>query len=455
MASRRQRRGIPLSNPPVHSEDRDLPAHDRATAGAGREAGRSVHLGIFGRSPPFTARQWKVFGIAVSAHFFDVYDEALLSLALRQIQRGLSIASADLGFVLAFIRMGYLGALLITPFADIFGRRRMLLYTIIGYTLFTLASAVAPDTRAFIIAQVFARAFAGAEVVVAVVIVAEEVAAGVRGWAIGLLGAIAGMGYGLASLVFGMINVMPYGWRGLYALAVVPLALIIPIRRLLPESRRFEARNFVAPRGRDMLAPLEALFRAYPGRLAIIVAVAFLGALGSTVANVFFPKFLQEFHHWAPSGVSILYVIGGAVGILGEIVVGWLSDRFGRRRVGSLVLFMVPLLTLWMYTGPDVAIVPAWVVWLFCYSASLVIVRAYGAELFPTSHRSTAASILLVAGTLGAAAGFALEGLLYGITGSHWIDIRFLAVVGFAAPVIVLFFFPETAGHELETIAPE
>lgn len=275
-----------------------------------------------------------MFGIAVSAHFFDVYDEALLSLALRQIQRGLAIAGADLGFVLSVIRMGYLGALLITPFADVFGRRRMLLYTIVGYTLFTLLSAVAPDTATFVAAQVLARACAGAEVVVAVVIVAEEVTAGVRGWAIGLLGALAGMGYGLASLVFGLIDVVPYGWRGLYALAVVPLVLIIPIRRLLPESRRFEAHDLAAAQRHHALAPLKALLRAYPDRLAIIVSAAFLGALGSTVANVFFPKFLQEFHHWTPARVSILYVVGGSVGILGEIVIGRVSDRFGRHRAG-------------------------------------------------------------------------------------------------------------------------
>lgn len=63
--------------------------------------------------------------------------------------------------------------------------------------------------------------------------------------------------------------------------------------------------------------------------------------------------------------------------------------------------------------------------------------------------------MLLVAGTLGGAAGFALEGLLYRMTGSHWVDIRILAVAGFAAPLIVFLFFPETAGQELEAISPE
>ncbi|HVA80519.1 MAG TPA: hypothetical protein VNF29_06310, partial [Candidatus Binataceae bacterium] len=53
---------------------------------------KSIHLGMFGKTPPFTGRQWRVFLIACTAGFFDNYDRALLSLALEQIQKGLKIA---------------------------------------------------------------------------------------------------------------------------------------------------------------------------------------------------------------------------------------------------------------------------------------------------------------------------------------------------------------------------
>ncbi len=65
----------------------------------------SVHFGLFGRSPELSARQWRVFGIAATAGFFDNYDRALLSLALKQIQRGLRIAENSLGTVLSVIRL--------------------------------------------------------------------------------------------------------------------------------------------------------------------------------------------------------------------------------------------------------------------------------------------------------------------------------------------------------------
>ncbi|MGA3230365.1 MAG: hypothetical protein ABSD51_10490, partial [Candidatus Binatus sp.] len=108
------------------------------TGHVAEEAGRrSVNLGLLGRTPPFTKRQRRVFWIASTAGFFDQYDRALLSLALKQIQAGLKIAEAHLGAVLSVIRLGYLLALLMTPFADVFGRRRLLLYTVFGYTIFT------------------------------------------------------------------------------------------------------------------------------------------------------------------------------------------------------------------------------------------------------------------------------------------------------------------------------
>jgi len=201
---------------------------------------KSVHLGFLGRTPPFTKRQRRVFWIASTAGFFDQYDRALLSLALKQIQTGLKIAESQLGAVLSIIRLGYLLSLLMTPFADVFGRRRLLLYTVFGYTIFTGLIAIAPDARTFVAFEIIARAFAGAEAAIAMVIVAEEVDAAHRGWAIGLLSAVSNVGYGLAAVVFAFVNVIPYGWRGLYAIALVPLVLIIPLRRVLPESARFE-----------------------------------------------------------------------------------------------------------------------------------------------------------------------------------------------------------------------
>ena len=219
------------------------------------------------RTPPFTKRQRRVFLIAATAGFFDQYDRALLTLALKQIQKGLQITEAALGNLLTLIRLGYIGSLFVTPLADVFGRRRLLLYTVVAYTIFTGLAAISPTAHFFVACEMLARVFAGAEGTIALVILSEEVDAGVRGWAIGLLSALASVGFGIAALAFAGIRVMPYGWRGLYALALIPLILIIPLRQALPESARFEREQLEGIGPRNVLAPVKALFSAYPGRL--------------------------------------------------------------------------------------------------------------------------------------------------------------------------------------------
>jgi MFS family permease len=415
---------------------------------------KSVHLGILGRTPPFTKRQRRVFWIASTAGFFDQYDRALLSLALKQIQAGLKIAESHLGTVLSVIRLGYLLSLLMTPFADVFGRRRLLLYTIFGYTIFTGLIAIAPNARTFVVFEIVARAFAGAEAAIAMVIVAEEVDAAHRGWAIGLLSAVSNVGYGLAAIVFAFINMIPYGWRGLYAIALLPLVLIIPLRRALPESARFEKEKLEGLRPVKIWEPLAQLYSAYPRRLVMMLSIAFLGSMGGNAAGFLFPKFLQEAHHWSPGNVSSLFLFGGALGIMGSIFAGRLSDRYGRRVMGAAFLFMAPLLTIWMYTAPGWSIVPAWILETFFDIAAGTILTAYSAELFPTSYRSTAGSALAVAGTTGGALGLFFEGVLFNLTGSHARAVCYLTVFWIVSPAIV-WFFPETSGRELEDISPE
>jgi putative MFS transporter len=406
------------------------------------------------RFPPFSPRQWRVFGISTTAGFFDNYDTALLSLALRQIQRGLAIADARLGATLSLIRLGYLGSLVLSPLADIFGRRRLLLYTIVGYTIFTGLSAVAPHTSSFVAAQCVARAFSGAEATVSLVILAEEVDAAVRGWALGMQGALSISGYGLAAIVFGMIRIIPFGWRGLYALALIPLALIIPLRRILPESHRFERIHRTQTLRPMVLASLGGLLSNYSTRLLSILAVVFVGSLAGGAVGFFVPKFLQEVHGWSPARVSSLYVFGGALGIIGSIVAGRISDRFGRRIIGPLFIATEGVLAYQLYTIRTGAVVLLWIGWLFCDQAGMTVTSAYSAELFPTAFRSAAAGALYVARYAGGALGLLGEGMLYGLMGSHWAAIRILTLCWLLTAALMYLLFPETARRELEEIAP-
>lgn len=186
-------------------------------------------------------RQRRTFAAICAAGFFNNYDGALLSLAIEQIQRGLAISNRALGRIASVITLGSLLAPIITSQADRRGRRKLLIATIAMFSILSGLTAFAWSATSFVILKFFTITFSSAEGAIALVILVEEMNADVRGLTVGLLGAISAGGFALAAIGFAVIEVVPFGWRGLFALAFIPLLLVIPLWKLLPESNRYES----------------------------------------------------------------------------------------------------------------------------------------------------------------------------------------------------------------------
>jgi len=415
---------------------------------------------FLGRAPELSARQWQVLGLVSIATLFDQYDRAIFSMALPQIQRGLAIGESELGLLGSIVRLGALPAFAIVLAADRLGRRRLLLFTILSYTLLTGLTACAPDARSFVALQFLTRAFTTAELLLAIVVIAEEFPEDKRGWGIGALFAIQACGVGLAAALLPLAELTPLGWRALYLVGLGPLLLLAWARRTLPETRRFEHHREQVISGGDefaarTLSPLASLVRAYPGRFAAVCAVVFCGALGGSAADFYGPKYLQDGHGWAPHDVTLLYVAGGALAIAGAVVCGSWSDRLGRRRAAIILGVAVVGLAIAFYNVSGHWLAPAWIALIFVTMGNEAVVSVFGAEIFPTSYRSTAAGARMVMATLAAGIGLALESVLYGQLGSHWTAISGLLLVSLASPLLIALFYPETAGRTLEEISPE
>jgi putative MFS transporter len=411
---------------------------------------------FIGTPPPLTRRQWRVLGLVSLATLFDQYDRALFALALPKIQASLAIAEADVGYLASIVRLGSLPAFLATIAADRFGRRRVLLVTILGYTLCTGLTAFAPDTQTFIALQFLTRIFGTAEILLAVVVIAEELDASVRGWGVGALFAIQACGVGVAAVLFPIVEWLGLGWRALYAVGLGPLVVLTYWRRTLPETERFEqARRAAGAHAGTLFAPLVELVRAYPGRFLAVAAVAFIFSAGGAAADFLSPKYLLDAHGWTPGQVAALFVCGGGLGIFGAAFAGRLSDRTGRKRVAIVFGVAVLSLAIAFFNLSGVWLAPIWVAMIFALIGHDVLQNSFAAELFPTSYRSTASGARAVAGTIGGAVGLAVESPLYDLFGSHWTAVSVLIIFAFVAPVIVALAFPETAGRSLEEIAPE
>jgi len=413
---------------------------------------------FLGRAPSLTRHQWSLLGLVSVVSLFEQYDLYLFSLNLKHIQADLAIAEADLGWLGSLVRSGALLALPITLAADRTGRRRLLLVTVVAYTLLTGATAFAPNAWSFVALQLLARAFAVAETLIAVVVIAEEFAPEHRGWGIGALGAIQACGAGLAAVAFGFVDVLPGGWRALYLVGLGPLLLVAWLRRELPETARFEAlaaERSEALRSAPALEPMLKLLRERPGRIAALVAVVLVFGIGAGTGGFFAPKYLQDVHGWPPAWVAMLNFFGGAFAIVGNPLAGRLSDRRGRRPVTMAFATAFALVAIAFYSMAGIFAPALWILLIFSLMGTDVTLSAYGAELFPTSQRSTASGLRSVAREVGGVLGLALVSLLFPILGSNWSAIVALCALGLAVPLVVRTTFPETAGRRLEEIAPE
>jgi len=409
---------------------------------------------FLGRPPPLTALQWKILGLVAIVSFFEQYDVYLFALNLKQIQEDLAIDDAQLGNLGALVRAGSFIAVLFAIAADHWGRRAMLMFTVWGYTIFTGATAFSPNAETFVLFQFLSRGFASAEVMIAAVVITEEFAPEHRGWGIGALAAIQACGAGLASLLFGFVEWLPYGWRFLYVVGLIPLLFIAYWRRTLPETGRFK-NIAVEQADKKLLRPMVELIRANPKRVLAIMSAVFAFGVATSSAAFFAPKYLQEVHSWSPSSVAILMVCGGAFAIVGSPLAGWLSDRKGRKPVTVVFSIAYTIVCIVFYTVGGFFTPFLWIGLIFFVMGTDVTLTSFGTELFPTAQRSTASGLRGLVGTMAAILGLSAVSALYLVFNSNWIAIAVVCCAGLVVPIVVWLFIPETAGRPLEEINSE
>jgi MFS family permease len=359
------------------------------------------------------------------------------------------ISGTDLGIGLAIMRLASLGALPIIGLADRFGRRRLLLATVGSGLALTVLAAASPTYWWFVVIFACGRPLLAATNGLAQVTAAEETASADRAKAVALIAAGYGIGAGAIAIVHSLAA-SALGFRGVFVLALVPLALLPLLRRWLEEPDRFT----VAAAGPEHPVPVfDAVARPFRRRLAVIVVLGFAVSVITGPANSFVFLFAQNFLH-QPGIVTAGMVAGaGIAGLAGLLAGRWLADRVGRRLTGALAMTAVALLAIWTYTGSSLALVAGYILGVFAASVFAPAAGALVNELFPTSVRASAAGWSLAAGVLGAVAGLVAFGAVAGA--DHRFAVAGLVTFLPAALVMVLFWLlPETRGREPEDLWP-
>jgi len=353
------------------------------------------------------------------------------------------------GLALAAVRADVLISLVVVALADRRGRRSVLVAASILGCIATALGALVPSLGLLAASQVVARGFVTAAAVILTILIAEEMPAGSRAYAVSLLAMAAALGSGLAVMSLNLAALGVRAWRLLFALALVGLPVVHSLGRRLPESRRFAR---AAPGARRR--PYSATSRR---RLVLLAVSGLLFNLFVTPASQFQNDFLRTERHFSPGRVSLFTIATNTPGGIGVVVGGRLADVRGRRLVGSLALVGGIGATVVMYFASG------WPMWAWSLSGALVgaavipALGVYGPELFPTAHRGSANGVITGAGRIGSVVGLVVTGWLSASSAFGHLGpvLAILALGPLALAVLVLLAYPETARRELEELNPE
>lgn len=394
----------------------------------------------------FTVRHRTLLLIVGFTTLFEGYDRFIASLALPYIGKDLGADEGALGYALAVIRLGALVAILFGRMADWYGRRRLLIISVICYTVATAATGFSSGLIDFALFQLVATIFLTTELALAQVIVAEEFPPRMRGFGQGMLGAFGAFGSGLAAMLFPILQRTDYGWRGMYLIGVLPLLGIALLQRHLPETTRWQrVRSEVVARGRDLLT------ERWRTPFIVLTLLSAIASAAAAPAFSFASYRATTAMEWNPGQVSGMILGGGSVGFIGYFLLGRLSDGVGRRWIGALGIVGGAAAIAAFYQTHY--LMPAFALLTFSESGVLIAINSLGTELFPTDLRATAKAWLTNAATIGALIGLGAVGALSNIDGGHATVIAILAgLLLLHAPLF--FLLRETRHAELEEIEP-
>lgn len=416
--------------------------------------------------PPFLGRvpvgvderRLSLLGVVALALFFEEYDLAMLTLALPQIAVDLGMSVQELPDYLWMIRAGALPAFFLVPYADRIGRRPIFIGATALMGLLTFATGFAQTPMQFMLAQALTRTFFLAGSAIAFVMIAEEYPAEHRGWGMGILAALGAIGHGMSAGLYAAVDVLPFGWRALYAVGIVPLLLVPMFLSKLKETERFTthtdsdtAVHASGPLG--AMRPIIELASAYPLRAAVIAAAGFLAAIGTLPSFQFTSFFAQDHLGWTPGDVSKMVIGAGAVGIIGNVVAGRLGDLFGRKPVGCVLMGLFPLMSYSFYHASGWVVAASFAGLVFCSMGGRLMLRALSTELFPTSQRGAAGGLYSVLETVGGVVGLFMLARYEVTNASELARVLPMVALGMLAAGLALLALPETRSRELEDLS--
>jgi MFS transporter, SHS family, lactate transporter len=325
---------------------------------------------------------WAALTASFLGWTLDAFDFFLVAFCLTAIGRDFhqpdKAVALSITLTLAFRPVG---AFIFGLIADRYGRRLPLMIDLVFYSAVEVATGFSPNFTTFLILRALFGIGMGGEWGVGASLAMEKVPSKWRGVLSGFLQ----QGYALGNLLAAVCYLLLFerlGWRPLFFLGGLPALLALFVRFRVKESEVWEKSKQES--WRHLGNSIKKHWKLFVYLTLLMTAMNF----SSHGTQDMYPTFLQRFWKFGPVERSAISAISMVGALIGGVVIGWLSDRIGRRRamIFSLLagILVVPL---WAYAPQLTLLVIGAFLMQFCVQGAWGVIPAHLSELSPNEIR--------------------------------------------------------------------
>jgi putative MFS transporter len=355
---------------------------------------------------------------------------ALWSIALPSIRAEFGLSSAQVGALTGLtFALGGIMVVALSSLADRFGRRLMLLAGTLGAAVFSSLHVIVGGVVALALVRTLTIGCSGLVFPSTGALVTEEAPPRIRGLMVGLLQIAVPVGWLVAALI-GASVLDDWGWRALFAAALLGLPAVLLVRRVVRESPLMHTTDNSSGRIASLFA-LGMWRRTVPLFAAqACFALAFGGGF------VLMPLYLHDHLGFDAAATGVLVALANAMGLLGYLASAWIGEFHWTRRntiVVSTFIAGASFAVFALFARSHAEVLATFALLTFFLLGTSAVKLPYIAELYPSEIRATGiafASSLAI--HCGLAFGPAIVGLLVDRAG--W---SMALIVGGALPLVI------------------